>query len=91
MRFLSLLTAVFFILLSGVNVFGQVVVNETTLTSGSYTVPSDGQVTITIKGGDGGNGINTIGGEGATAVATFAVNAGDVIRYVVGEAGVTHA
>ncbi len=69
-------------------VIGQVVVNETTLTSGTYTVPEDGQVTITIAGADGGNGTNTIGGEGATATATFTVNAGDVIRYVVGEAGV---
>ncbi len=68
----------------------QVIINETTLTSGTYTVPYSGQITITLRGGDGGNGSNTAGGEGAAVTATFAVNAGDVIRYVVGEAGNTH-
>lgn len=91
LRLAGLLLAGLFLFLPTENALAQVVVNETTLTSGSYTVTSDGQVTITIKGGDGGNGINTIGGEGATATATFVVNAGDIIRYVVGEAGVTHA
>lgn len=91
LRLAGLLLAGLFFFLPTENALAQVVVNETTLTSGSYTVTSDGQVTITIKGGDGGNGINTIGGEGATATATFVVNAGDIIRYVVGEAGVTHA
>ncbi|MFV1884650.1 MAG: SwmB domain-containing protein [Balneola sp.] len=71
------------------NVLGQVVVNETTLISGTYTVPEDGQVTITIVGADGGDGTTTAGGQGATAIATFNVNAGDVIRYVVGESGVS--
>lgn len=68
----------------------QVIINETTLTSGIYTVPYSGQITITLRGGDGGNGSNTAGGEGATVTATFNVNAGDIIRYVVGEAGNTH-
>ncbi|MEP0008335.1 MAG: SwmB domain-containing protein, partial [Balneola sp.] len=72
-------------------VFSQVVVNETTLVSDSYTVVADGSVTITIVGADGGNGSNTTGGKGATVVATFNVNSGDIIRYVVGEAGLTNS
>lgn len=91
LRIAGLILAGFLFLLPNENAKAQVVVNETTLVSDSYTISADGQVTITIVGADGGNGSNTDGGEGATAVATFAVNAGDVIRYVVGEAGVTHA
>lgn len=74
---------------NGVEVHAQVVINETTLTSGTYTVLDDGQVTISLRGGDGGDGTGTIGGQGATVTATFNVSLGDVIRYVVGEASTT--
>lgn len=90
MKFFALLLAGIFFFTSSENVLSQIVVNETTLVSDSYTVTADGQVTITIVGADGGDGSNTNGGEGATLVATFEVNSGDVIRYVVGEAGNTH-
>lgn len=86
----GLLLAGCFLFLSTQDVSAQVVVNETTLISDSYTVTADGRVTITIVGADGGDGSNTNGGAGATVVATFNVNSGDVIRYVVGEAGNTH-
>lgn len=82
--------SVFLLALFSQQVQAQVVINETALTSGTYTVQDDGQVTIAISGADGGNGSTTTGGEGATATATFNVNAGDVIRYVVGEAGTIH-
>lgn len=90
LRIIGLFLAGFFFFLPTEGAFAQVVVNETTLVSDSYTISADGQVTITIVGADGGNGSNTDGGEGATVVATFEVDAGDVIRYVVGEAGNTH-
>ncbi|MEQ9091719.1 MAG: SwmB domain-containing protein [Balneola sp.] len=90
LRIAGLILAGFLFFLSTENATAQVVVNETTLVSDSYTVSADGRVTITIVGADGGNGSNTDGGEGATVVATFDVDAGDVIRYVVGEAGNTH-
>jgi hypothetical protein len=67
------------------------VVNEVfQQTTDAYTVATNGQVTITISGGDGGSGDNNPsndGGTGATLTAVFNVNAGDVISYVVGEAG----
>ncbi len=90
MKWLVLTGSIFAVLFSTGELNAQVVVNETTLISDSYTVIADGSVTITILGADGGNGSNTDGGEGATVVATFNVNSGDVIRYVVGEAGNTH-
>ncbi len=64
-----------------------VIVNETTLISGTYTVTQDGIVEISIVGADGGNGDNTNGGTGAMVTATFAVKANDVIRYIVGQSG----
>ena len=63
------------------------VVNTSGPQTGSYTATGSGEVTITIRGGDGGNEDRGTGGAGATVTATFRVNAGDVIRYVVGEAG----
>jgi len=61
------------------------VVDVTSATTGSYTVLEDGEVTISINGGDGGGGSSTAGGSGATITsAVFSVSAGDVIRYVVG-------
>lgn len=62
------------------------VVNATSVGTGSYTVVEDGQLRISINGGDGGGGTSTAGGSGATITdAVFNVTAGDVIRYVVGE------
>jgi hypothetical protein len=85
----SLLTALLFIAASVAN--AAVVVNESSLTTDTYTVFADGQVTITITGADGGNGSNTNGGSGATVEGIFDVTAGQVIRYVVGQASVSVA
>ncbi len=63
------------------------VVNVSGAQTGSYTVTEDGRVDITVTGGDGGNGSSTNGGQGATVTATFDLNAGDVIEFVVGDAG----
>jgi hypothetical protein len=61
------------------------VVNVTAAGIGSYTVLSNGQVTLSMNGGDGGGGSSTAGGSGATITnAVFNVTSGDVIRYVVG-------
>lgn len=68
------------------NAHAQTVISETTSVAGTYTVPSDGQITFTITGADGGDAA-TNGGEGATVVGTFDVTAGQVIGYIVGEAG----
>ena len=54
---------------------------------GSHTVTEDGQVTITITGGDGGDEDGATGGQGATVTGTFAVTAGEEIHFVAGEAG----
>lgn len=67
------------------------VVTESGLNAGSYTITSDGQVTLTITGGDGGNATNnsaTAGGSGASATGVFDVVAGQVVYWVVGEAGI---
>ena len=55
---------------------------------GCGTVP-DGITSITIEviGGDGGNSTDYNGGAGATMKATFPVNSGDELVYLVGMAG----
>ncbi len=53
-------------------------------TTGVYNVVSNGNIQITIKGGDGGGGSGEPGGEGATITAIYSVSSGDIIRYVVG-------
>ncbi len=78
-----------FLLVPGVH--AATVVNETGLISDAYTVPQNGRITITITGADGGAGSNTRGGSGATVTGVFDVTAGQVLRYVVGGAGSTHA
>ncbi|MEQ8908790.1 MAG: T9SS type A sorting domain-containing protein [Vicingaceae bacterium] len=62
-----------------------VVANTVASGTGSYTVPVNGQVTISMNGGDGGGGSNNPGGSGATIDAIYEVTAGQVLRYVVGE------
>lgn len=64
-----------------------VLVNETAVVSDTYTVLSNGLVEITIIGGEGGEGTNTTGGEGATVSAKFNVSTNDVIRYLIAEGG----
>jgi uncharacterized repeat protein (TIGR01451 family) len=64
-----------------------IVVNETSVISNTYSVTSSGAYQITIIGGEGGQGTNTTGGEGATVVATFNLVNGDIIRYLVAEGG----
>ena len=63
------------------------VVNLTGPQTGSYTATADGQVTITITGGDGGDEDAATGGQGATVTATFNISAGEEIVFAVGEAG----
>lgn len=60
------------------------VVNTLTSGTGSYTVTQDGDVLISLKGGDGGGGSTQAGGSGANINAIFSVSNGDIIRYVVG-------
>ncbi|MBH0057177.1 DUF4347 domain-containing protein, partial [Pseudoalteromonas sp. SWXJZ94C] len=62
-------------------------VNTSGPQTGEYVVTADGVITITIQGGDGGNGSGSDGGQGATVTGTFNVTAGQIIRFVVGEAG----
>jgi uncharacterized repeat protein (TIGR01451 family) len=64
-----------------------VLVNETSVTSSSYTVLNDGTIEVKIVGGEGGQGTNTTGGQGATSIAIFNVSTNDVIRYLVAEGG----
>jgi len=85
-NFFKMIFTTGFLLFSVTQIQAAEVVNETTSVLGTYTVPSDGQVTISIKGADGGDAA-TIGGEGASVTATFDVTAGQVIGYIVGEAG----
>lgn len=66
------------------------VVAETSLIAGNYPITSDGQVSITITGADGGNataGSTTAGGSGAGATGVFTVSDGDIVYYVVGGVG----
>ena len=60
------------------------VVNTNTPGTGSYTLPADDQITIVIVGGEGGDGSNTTGGQGASITGVFNLSAGDTISYVVG-------
>lgn len=64
----------------------QEVLNLSGAQANSYTVTDNGEITITISGGDGGDA-TTLGGQGATVSATFQVKSGDVIEYVVADAG----
>ncbi len=59
------------------------VVNSNTPGTGSYTLPADDQITIVIVGGEGGDGSNTTGGQGASVTGVFNLVAGDTISYVV--------
>ena len=61
-------------------------VNEATSVTGTYTVPSDTNLVIIIKGADGENAAEP-GGDGATVRAVFNVTAGQVIGYIIGETG----
>ena len=71
-----------------------IVIDESNPVAGSYVVTNPGEILLTIRGGEGGGGSRTRGGQGATVMGRFMANAGDVIRYVVGEgsqAGATSA
>ncbi|WP_340914428.1 PA14 domain-containing protein [Polaribacter butkevichii] len=66
----------------------QTVVATTTVESSTYTISGGPkQISFVITGGNGGNGTNTFGGNGATINATYNLNNGDVIRYLVAEGG----
>ncbi|MEL6437297.1 MAG: hypothetical protein AAFP99_10950, partial [Pseudomonadota bacterium] len=59
-------------------------------TSNTFVVPANTtRIRITAKGADGGlaAGGNNGPGEGALVIGTFDVTPGDLIRFVVGEAG----
>ncbi len=58
----------------------------------TYNVPSDGLLTITARGGDGGGDLTPPGqpgGSGATVSATYPVRQGDELIVVVGVSGGT--
>lgn len=57
----------------------------------SYTVPAGGpfSVTLTTRGGDGGNSPSYQGGSGAKMVSTTTVQGGDQLICIVGQAGQT--
>ncbi|WP_158839074.1 PA14 domain-containing protein [Polaribacter sp. L3A8] len=66
----------------------QTVVATTTVESSTYTISGGPkQIAFVIAGGNGGNGTNTFGGNGATINAIYNLNNGDVIRYLVAEGG----
>ena len=86
---LKLLLFASFLFFSNSKIFSQTeVVNTSTVQSNIYTVTGGPkQVSFVITGGNGGDGTNTFGGKGATASATYNLNNGDVIRYLVAEGG----
>ena len=50
-----------------------------------WTVPACvSVVSMTVRGADGGNSVDEIGGEGQTILATLPVQPGDVLEIVVG-------
>ncbi len=64
------------------------VVNTSTVSSSSYTISGGPkQVSFAITGANGGNGTTTGGGKGAIINATYNLNNGDVINYLVAEGG----
>jgi len=75
-----------FLLFVSIKIYATEFVNESVSVANTYTVLNDANITIRIKGADGGNA-NEIGGEGASIVATFSLTAGQVIGYIVGQAG----
>jgi hypothetical protein len=64
---------------------------NTTGVAGSYTIPAGvTRIQITARGADGGiatGSATSTAGVGATVVSVFTVAPGDVIKYVVGQAG----
>ena len=84
MFFVLMIVSIFF----SEELFAQtIIVNETSVTSSSYTVLNDELIEIKIVGAEGGQGTNTTGGQGATTTAIFSVSTNDVIRYLVAEGG----
>jgi uncharacterized protein DUF6701/concanavalin A-like lectin/glucanase superfamily protein len=81
--FLLLISLVLGLATSSSSVKATEVVNSNTPGTGSYTLPADDQVTIVIVGGEGGDGSNTTGGQGASVTGVFNLSAGDTISYVV--------
>ncbi len=72
----------------------EIVLSRSSFGADSYTITETGEMSISIKGGSGGGGSNTFGGQGAQVDAVFSVSAGDIIRFVVGQgsqAGATSA
>ncbi|MEM1328611.1 MAG: BspA family leucine-rich repeat surface protein [Bacteroidota bacterium] len=64
------------------------VFSRTTAGVEDYTVPAGvTEITVEAVGADGGTVTSMFGGSGGTTTATYAVNPGDVIRFIVGEAG----
>lgn len=62
--------------------------------TGDYIVPTDAaEITITLKGADGGNNEDKFGGSGASMTATFPVTAegtikpGSTIKFIIGQVG----
>ncbi len=57
--------------------------------SGSWTVPTGGpyKVKITAKGAKGGSGTSSTGGNGATMIGEFILNAGQTLQAMAGSPG----
>ncbi|WP_282071465.1 PA14 domain-containing protein [Polaribacter atrinae] len=87
---LKLILFISFIFLTNLKTLAQTtVVNTSTVQFNSYTVTGGPkQVSFVITGGNGGNGVQAFGGQGATAIATYNLNNGDIIRYLVAEGGI---
>ena len=64
-----------------------VIVDENSETDGSFTVLQTGTYYFEVHGAEGGEGSSTTGGDGATIEASYFLQPGDVINYIVGEGG----
>jgi hypothetical protein len=74
---------------SGTNLEGDI--NMTTQGIQEWTVPVTGTYTIAAWGAKGGNGQNYVGGLGAEMTGVFQLNAGQVLKILVGQQGGTHS
>jgi len=74
---------------SGTNLEGDI--NMTDQGIQEWTVPTTGTYTIKAVGAQGGNGQNYVGGLGAEMTGVFQLNAGQVLKILVGQQGGSHS
>ena len=74
---------------SGTNLEGDI--NMTDQGIQEWTVPTTGTYTIKAFGAQGGNGQNYVGGLGAEMTGVFQLNAGQVLKILVGQQGGSHS